>query len=139
MESSSESDTEISIVPWLDLILIDLSSLLVALYPAISVRILFEPLHILAIGGIICEFFFATRIEEIYCEPELMFTISRWSTERVTASPEIPESLLVGGTAITTDDGEWRTHIINKSCRHIPECISSFSSELTIATSLVDE
>ena len=63
IQASSERDTDISIVPWLGLICIDLYSFLVALCPSILVRVVTQPFHVLAIDGITFEFFFTTRIE----------------------------------------------------------------------------
>jgi hypothetical protein len=83
MESRGEGDTDISIVPWLDLVCIDLYSLLIALSPSIDMSIVLEPLHIFAIVAIARELSLIARIEYVDCESELVLTIPRWSTEGV--------------------------------------------------------
>ena len=111
MESSSECDTDIPIVPWLRLIFIYFDSFLITLSPTIEMCMILEPIKVSKICRITEEFFFTTSIEEIYSKSELMLAISRRSTERVCASPKIPESLLVGGTPISADHSEWHIEL----------------------------
>ena len=81
IESRSNIDSEIAVVPWLYLVFIHIYSLLIALCPSIEMCIFSCPLDIFFIGWIVLEFFFTTRIEYINRESELMFAISRRSTQ----------------------------------------------------------
>jgi hypothetical protein len=99
-----------------------------------------EPRHILTIGRIAIELCLVAHIEEIHSESELMFTVSRGSTEGVATATEIPESLLVDSTPISTDHRERSSELYTKSGRHIPKSLSCLSPDLyTTPTRLVDQ
>jgi hypothetical protein len=117
-------------VPWLYLIFIYCHSLLIALCPAIEMSMRLEPSDILTIGGISVKLGLIAHIKYINSESELVFTISRRSTERVTTATEIPEPLLICSTPIATDHGEWHPESCIKSGCHLPKSISRLSSYL---------
>jgi hypothetical protein len=110
-------------MPWLDLISVEIESALIALIPAIEVGIFLHPSDvstIFLIGQIVT---LSRRIEHIDRESKLMFAMSWWSTEWVTTLSEIPETLLIVSTPISTDHSdrlapfllEFATHIIEGS------------------------
>jgi hypothetical protein len=73
MESGCHIDSEVSPVPWLDLVFIDGFSLLVALMPTIEMSIGLEPSDISLVVTISDEVIRRCRIEYIYREAELVF------------------------------------------------------------------
>jgi hypothetical protein len=103
-------------VPRFDLISIDILSILITLMPSVFMGMSLEPGDIAAILRIFIIFFLGRRIEYIYRKTELVFTISRRSTESRITLPEIPHPLLILSTSIPTDHDE----------RYIEFCIKSF-------------
>ena len=122
-------DTEVAPVPRLDLVFIDIFSLLVALTPPISLCILLEPFDILPVIFISEVFILRGCIEYIHRETELMLTVSRRGTEGVRTLSEIPHPLLIGGTSVGTDDREGNAESLLEVSCHDPEGVSGFLSE----------
>jgi len=139
MEPSSKGSSYISIVPWFYIIFIDFYSFLITLSPSIFVCIFLEPLDIFSECWIGIEFFFCSGIKEIHSKTKLMFAISRWSTERISTSSKIPESLLISCTPISTDYREWSIEFFLKSFCKIPEGITSFFSEKATSSCFIDK
>ena len=81
VEARRHVDTDISPVPWFDLIPIYRFTLLVTLRPAIEVRVRLEPGDISLVARVGLELLLCTRIEEVDREPELVLAVSWRSTE----------------------------------------------------------
>jgi hypothetical protein len=126
-------------VPRLYLIFIDLYSLLIALSPTIEICVVLEPPDISSIGRVGLELCITRCIDEIDCESELMLAVSRRSTEWVATSPEIPQTLLICRTPISTDSDEWYSELELKTFGHLPQSVSGYFSELRATTSLVNQ
>lgn len=129
MELGRHIDSEIPPVPWLDLVCIDFFTFLVALVPPIEVSIFLHPGDVASVVKIFLIVICSCRIEYIDSETELMLTISCWRAECITAFPEIPHTLLICGTPVCTDHCEWYCEFLLECLCHIPERISSLTSE----------
>ena len=138
MELRSELDSEVSPVPWLDFIGIDILSFLVALGIAILMSMECEPGDILSVAGIFIVLCRSGRIEEVYRESELVFAVPRRCTESISTFSEVPHALLVGSTSIPAYDDEWITELFLEISRHLPESFTSFLSEVYHSPSLTD-
>ncbi len=81
VELGRHVDTDISPVPWLDLVPIYCFALLVTLCPAIEVRVCLEPGDISLVARVGLELLLSARIEEVDRESELMLAVSWRSAE----------------------------------------------------------
>ncbi len=138
VEARRHVDTDISPVPWLDLVPIYRFTFLITLCPAVEVRVRLEPGDISLVAWIGLELLLSARIEEVDREAELMLAVPWRCTEGVRASSEVPESLLIRSTAVATHDDEWFTELFLERLSECPECITCILAELTIASGLVD-
>ena len=127
--------SEISPVPWLDLISIDILSILITLMPSVFIGMSLEPGDIAAVLRIFIIFFLGRRIEYIDRETELMFTISRGSTESRITFSEIPHSLLVLSAPISTNHDERFTEFFIKCLSNKSEGIMGLLSKFTFSSS----
>ncbi len=130
MKLRRKIDSEIAPMPWLNFIVVDTLTFLIALMPSIAMSILLEPRDISSIVEVLEIFLFCRGIEEVHGKTELVFARARRCTERVTTLSEVPHSLLIFRTSITTDDGEGNTEFGFEIRCHIRECISSDFPEL---------
>lgn len=60
-----------------------------------------------------------------------MFAVSWRSTESITTFSEIPHTLLIRRTSVSTDDNEWFSKLTSEISSHIPECIASSLSQIS--------
>jgi hypothetical protein len=67
-----------------------------------------------------------------------MLTISRTSTEIITTSPEIPESLLGGVAPIATHDDEWSLELERELISKFDETLSRLATKLYISPCGID-
>jgi hypothetical protein len=125
-------------VPWLYFISIDIFSTLITLMPTIEMSRVLHPCYICSISTIFIVLSRSRRIEYIYGKSELVFAISRWGAEGSIAPSEIPESLLVLGTPISTDDDEISVELSRESFTEIFECIYCFYPEASEPSCLID-
>ena len=116
-----EFHSDIPPMPWLNLVLVDVFSFLITLSPSIQMSISLKPLDVGNIFWIFIVFFFGTCIEEIYCESELMFGVSRWCTETIGTFSEIPHPFLISSTSISRYHNEGFSECDMKVTSHIPK------------------
>jgi hypothetical protein len=138
MESCREIHSDISPVPRFDLIAIDHFTILVALSPSIAMSILCKPGIVFRILRIREELIGSRCLEYVDRETELVLTPTGESTEIRTASSEIPETLLILGTAIGRDNCELNREMLIKVIRESPECIIGISTEHAPSASFID-
>ena len=134
MELQSEISTDITPVPWLNLIPIDRDTIFITLDETIEVSILLHPCEIFRIFFSSEKICLSGSLEYIDREPELVFTLSWWSTERVRTAPEIPEACLVLCTAIGGYDDYLLTEMLIKRVCESLQGIVRFSTELTLSS-----
>ena len=130
VELGCEINSQIAPMPWLDFIVVDSYSFLIALSPSVEMSVLLQPSDITPIVEVLEIFSLGRRIEEIHRESELVFARARRCTQRVTTLSEIPHSLLVFRTSVGTDYRDWDSEFRFEIRCHIPESISSDFPEL---------